>query len=45
VAHLVLMISKFQRVPLRYAVQPFASRSTISDEISDAPPSKTTGRK
>lgn len=40
VAHFVLMISKYQKVPLRYAIQPLASRSTITDDISDLPPSK-----
>lgn len=40
VAHLVLMISKYQRVPLRYSIQSLASRCTITDDISEIAPSK-----
>lgn len=39
-AHLVLMISKYQQLPLRYKITPLCSRAVISDEISEIPPSK-----
>ena len=39
-AHLVLMISKYQQVPLRYRIVPLCSRTVIVDDISDIAPSK-----
>lgn len=40
-AHLVLMISKYQQVPLRYRIIPLCSRAVIVDDISDIPPTKS----
>lgn len=41
VCHLLLMISQFLNVPLRYSIHFYGSRSTITDHISSHLPEKT----